>query len=57
MPNLVGLLDDEMQQVNGTLPTPGLAAGTKHVLQDALVQDTQTESKVNQYWPPLPAAG
>ncbi|MCW2986150.1 MAG: hypothetical protein JWR63_3720, partial [Conexibacter sp.] len=54
MPNLVPLLDDEIQQVNGTIAAGALRAGTRHVLLDALAQDTASEASVNQFWPPLP---
>jgi hypothetical protein len=57
MPGLVPLIDDELQQVNGTLADTTLRPGTRHVLLDALAQDTKAESAVNQFWPPLPAAG
>jgi hypothetical protein len=57
MPNLVPLLDDELQQVNGTIAAGPLRTGTRHVLLDALAQDTATESTVNAAWPPLPADG
>ena len=57
MPGLIPLIDDELQQVNGTLADPTLRAGTRHILQDALAQDTKAESTVNQFWPPLPADG
>jgi hypothetical protein len=58
MPNLVGLLDDEIQQVNGTIAIggAGLPLTAKHILQDALTQDTASENKLNTYWPPLPPA-
>jgi hypothetical protein len=56
MPNLVPFLDDEIQQVNGTIAAGGLRPGTRHVLLDALGQDTASEARVNQFWPPLPPA-
>lgn len=57
MPNLVPLLDDEIQQVNGTIAAGSLRTGTRHILLDALAaQDTASESRVNELWPPLPPA-
>jgi hypothetical protein len=56
MPNLVPMLDDEIQQVNGTIAAGSLRTGTRHVMLDALAQDTASESRVNQFWPPLPPA-
>ena len=57
MPGLVPMLDDELLQQRGTLAEPGLRVGTRHVLLDALAQDTGTEASVNQFWPPPPADG
>jgi hypothetical protein len=56
MPNLVPMLDDEIQQVNGTIAISALRAGPRHVMLDALAQDTAAESRINQFWPPLPPA-
>jgi hypothetical protein len=55
MPALTGLIDDELQQLNGTLADPALRAGARRVLGDAVAQNTKTETTVNTYWPPLPA--
>ncbi|MDX6716424.1 MAG: hypothetical protein QOH30_2982 [Baekduia sp.] len=57
MPGLIPLIDDELQQVNGTLADTTVGAGARRVVQDALAQDTKAEAAVNQFWPPLPAAG
>jgi hypothetical protein len=54
MPNLTPLVDDEIQQVEGTLKTPALRAGTKRVLNSADVQDIKAERTLNQFWPPAP---
>lgn len=56
MPSLIGLIDDELLQLRGTIAnTVPLRDGTRRVLNAAIVQSTATEAKVNQYWPPLPA--
>jgi hypothetical protein len=54
MPGLIPMLDDELQQQQGTLVDPTLRAGTRKVLTDAVAQDTATEATVNQFWPPAP---
>jgi hypothetical protein len=54
MPGLIPLLDDELQQQQGTLADTTLRAGTRKVLTDAVAQDTATEATVNQFWPPAP---
>jgi hypothetical protein len=54
MPGLIPMLDDELQQQNGTLADTTLRAGTRKVLTDAVAQDTATEATVNQLWPPAP---
>jgi hypothetical protein len=54
MPNLIGVLDDEQQQVTGTIAIGGVTEKVRHILQDALAQDTAAENAVNQFWPPLP---
>jgi hypothetical protein len=56
MPTLVPLIDDEIQQVNGTIAAGALRTGTRHILLDALAQDTSSEATVNQFWPPAPPA-
>jgi hypothetical protein len=55
MPNLVPYLDDEIQQINGTVATTTpLRVGTGNVLAKALAQNTATEAQVNLFWPPAP---
>jgi hypothetical protein len=54
MPNLIGLLDDEQQQITGTIAIGGVSEKVRHILQDALAQDTAAENAVNRFWPPLP---
>ena len=55
MPNATVQLDDEIQQVEGTLAGPGLTGAQTSILQGADYRDIKTERKLNQLWPPLPA--
>jgi hypothetical protein len=56
MPNLVPQLDDEIQQVEGTLTESGLTGAQTSILNGADYRDIKTERTVNQLWPPpLPA--
>jgi hypothetical protein len=57
MPNATVQLDDEIQQVEGTLENAGLTGAQTSILQGADYRDIKTERKLNQFWPPLPAAG
>jgi hypothetical protein len=54
MPNLTGLLDDELQQITGTIAIGGVSLKARHILQDALAQDTSARNAVDRFWPPLP---
>jgi hypothetical protein len=56
MPNLLPLLDDEIQVIKGTRKlNPTLPTTTQNVLINSRVRDTTTEATINRYWPPLPA--
>jgi hypothetical protein len=56
MPNVVPLLDDEIQQVDGTMQQPGLSPAQTSILMGAQYRDMKTKNTVNQYWPPAPPA-
>jgi hypothetical protein len=55
MPNVTPQLDDEIQQVEGTLNEPGLTGAQTSILQGADYRDIRTERTLNLFWPPLPA--
>jgi hypothetical protein len=58
MPNLIPLLDDEMQEMTGMAAiNPTLSAKTQRQLTSWGNSVAATELRVNTYWPPLPAAG
>jgi hypothetical protein len=57
MPNAIPQLDDEVQQVEGTLGQPGLTGAQSSILQGADYRDLKTDRTLNQYWPPPPPAG
>ena len=48
------LLDDELQQIDGTLKT-NTSAGVGKVLKAAEAQDIKTQRTLNKFWPPAPA--
>jgi hypothetical protein len=54
MPNAIPQLDDEVQQVEGTLTEPGLTAAQTSILQGADYRDLKTDQTLNTYWPPAP---
>jgi hypothetical protein len=54
MPNAVPLLDDEIQQIEGTLKA-GVSAGAGKVLRAADAQDIKAKRTINRLWPPAPA--
>jgi hypothetical protein len=56
MPGAGSMLDDEIQQIEGALKGT-VSAGVARVLRAAEFQDIKTQRTINQYWPPLPAAG
>jgi hypothetical protein len=56
MPQATAQIDDEIQQIDGTLKGT-LSAGAARVLRAAELQDTKSERTLNQYWPPAPADG
>jgi hypothetical protein len=55
MPNATIQLDDEIQQVEGTMAGAGLTAAESSILAGADYRDIKTERTLNLYWPPLPA--
>jgi hypothetical protein len=57
MPNATPQLDDEIQQVEGTLAEAGLAPAQSSILLGADYRAIKTERTLNLYWPPLPADG
>jgi hypothetical protein len=59
MPQNILYLDDEIQQLTGTLSIErkSLQLKAKQMLRAAKRRDVKTEARVNQYWPPLPADG
>lgn len=57
MPNVIPQLDDEVQQIEGTLAgSTTLAPATTSALQAAELQDSRAQRTVNATWPPAPAA-
>ncbi|MDX6408340.1 MAG: hypothetical protein QOE13_1411 [Gaiellaceae bacterium] len=54
MPQATPILDDEIQQIEGTLKA-GVSTGAARVLRAADLQDIKTERNINQLWPPVPA--
>jgi hypothetical protein len=57
MPGLTVLLDDEIQQMTAAKADSGTPAAVKDMLTSAITADQQIEALVNQFWPPVPAAG
>lgn len=56
MPNLLPLLDDEMQLFRGTNKThPDLPTGVHNSLKKWRLLDLDTRDTVNGFWPPVPA--
>jgi hypothetical protein len=56
MPQVVGMIDDELQQIDGLQSdATDLRPGAKKILRAAEVQALLTQRQVNTYWPPLPA--
>jgi hypothetical protein len=56
MPQAAPQLDDEIQQLDGTLAGT-LSSGASRVLKAAELQDVKTQKTLNQFWPPAPADG
>jgi hypothetical protein len=55
MPQLVGMIDDELQQIDGLQSdATDLRPGAKKILRAAEAQALITQRQVNTYWPPLP---
>jgi hypothetical protein len=58
MPNVIPLLDDEIQEIKGARATNStLSTGVRSFLGSMRLRLIDTEDTVNQYWPPLPADG
>jgi hypothetical protein len=57
MPGLVVLLDDEIQQMQAMSADTSVPAESKAILTSAIAADQQISAQVNQFWPPVPAAG
>jgi hypothetical protein len=56
MPQVVGMIDDELQQIDGLQSdATDLRPGAKKILRAAEAQALITQRQVNTYWPPLPA--
>ena len=55
MPQLVPVLDDEIQQIKGRLALSKFTAVATSVLTKARLKASDQKDLVNQYWPPLPA--
>jgi hypothetical protein len=56
MPNLLPLLDDEIQAFKGTRKlNPTLSTPNQNFLIKSKARDAATKTKINRYWPPLPA--
>jgi hypothetical protein len=54
MPNAIPQLNDEVQQVKGTLAEPNLTGEQTSILQGANYRDLKTDRTLNLYWPPPP---
>jgi hypothetical protein len=50
-------VDDELQMVDGIRASITLSTGRTKLLNAVELQNTKTERKVNQLWPPAPPAG
>jgi hypothetical protein len=58
MPNVIPLLDDEIQEIKGTRAIYStLSTSVRSFLGSMRLRLIDTEDTINQYWPPLPADG
>jgi hypothetical protein len=58
MPTALPMLDDEIQEIKGTVATStALATGVPGFLRNMRLRDLETQDTINQYWPPLPGDG
>jgi hypothetical protein len=58
MPNAIALLDDEIQEIKGTIAVnTTLSTTVRSFLQSMRIRDVDTKDTINQYWPPLPGDG
>jgi hypothetical protein len=58
MPTALPILDDEIQEIKGTVATnTALATGVPGFLRNMRLRDLETQNTINQYWPPLPGDG
>jgi hypothetical protein len=55
MPNLVPILDDEIQQIKGRKALNKFPAAVQSALTNAQARATTAKNLVNQWWPPVPA--
>ena len=56
MPNLIPVLDDEIQAIKGTRKlNPTLPTGIRTFLPTMRARDEATQTTINQFWPPAPA--
>jgi hypothetical protein len=55
MPNLVPILDDEIQQIKGRQALNKFPAAVQSALTNARGQAQDAKDLVNQWWPPVPA--
>jgi hypothetical protein len=54
MPDAGTDIDDEINQIRGAMALSAtLGTGVRHVLKDAELQDLETQSAINKYWPPV----
>jgi hypothetical protein len=54
MPNAIPQLEDEIQQVAGTLAEPNLTAQQTSILKGGEYRDLKTDRTLNSFWPPVP---
>jgi hypothetical protein len=57
MPGLIPQFDDEAQQIDGLAFGGAVTSKGKSLLNNALLQITKAERKVNQWWPPIVGDG
>jgi hypothetical protein len=55
MPNLVPILDDEIQEIKGRKALNKFPAAVQTALTNAQAKATTAKNLVNQWWPPVPA--
>jgi hypothetical protein len=56
MPNVVSLIDDEIQQIRGMVKTdPALSPAVRRSFATWRLRDSDAKDTINAYWPPPPA--